>query len=447
MASSIRTFAAAGSQLITVAVAIAIAPGLEAQAPPPIDTALARQYFAEAADVVRRDGGALWGIPFDGTLIFGDQATRSVVASKGDTGGVLRRAGSVWLGTMPGDQNVANTAAEWGGVRWTTIRWSPPAGDSAESRALRAELFAHELWHGIQVRLGLPMNDAPNAHLDEREGRIWLRLEARALHHAVGASGEERRAALQDALRFRAARHARFDSAADAERKLERHEGMASYTGLRLSGRDSAAMIRRARALLDDVDTGLHLARSFAYGTGPAYGILLDDMMPKWRDRVIAGAAPAELLREALPMDGEAGDVAARATRYGYEPVALAERARERERDARRAKLSAILVDGPVLRLPFEQMQMQLDPQHVEPLGAAGTVYRAIRISDRWGVLEAGEGAVLLASDFSHAAVARPADAVAGATGVVRGDGWTLTLAEGYELRAGKRAGDLSAAR
>jgi hypothetical protein len=429
--------------LVTAAAAL----GAQAPTPAPIDTALARRYFDEAAEVARLDGGRLWGIPFDGTLIFGDQATRMVVAAKGDTGGVLRRAGSVWIGTMPSNQNVANTAAEWGGVRWTTVRWPPPPGADPEARALRAELFAHELWHGIQARLGLPMDDAPNAHLDEREGRLWLRLEARALRYALEADGEERRTALQDALLFRGARHARFPDAGEAERKLERHEGMAGYTGLRLSGRDSASMRVRARSLLDDVDGGVHLARSFAYGTGPAYGLLLDELAPGWRDRVIAGAGPAELLRESLSGDDGSGDAVARAARYGYEPIALAELLRERERDARRAELTARLVDGAVVRLPFEQMQMQLDPQHVEPLGAAGTVYRAIRISDRWGVLEAKEGAVLLAPDFSHAAVARPAGLEAGTSGVVRGDGWTLTLADGYRLREGQRAGDLSVVR
>lgn len=413
----------------------------------PIDTALARRYFAEADEVTRRDGGALWGIPFDGAMIFGDPATRAVVAARGDTSGVLQRSGSVWIGTMPSDRNVANTAQEWGGVRWTTVRWPPPAGDDAESRAQRAELFAHELWHGIQARVGLPGEDPPNAHLDEREARLWLRLEARALSRAIGAGGRERREAVADALLFRAARHGRFDGAAAAERQLERHEGMAGYTGLRLSGRDRAGTARRARQLLMALDSAPHLARSFAYGTGPAYGILLDDAMPGWRRRVIAGAGPAELLGESLGSGPPQADAARRATRYGYDDVAGAERLRERERDARRAELTARLIDGKVLRLPFEQMQMQLDPQNVEPLGSAGTVYRAIRISDRWGVLEAKEGAVLLASDFSHAAIALPADAISGATGVIRGDGWTLTLAEGYRLREGERAGDLRAGR
>ena len=411
----------------------------------PIDTALARGYFQEAAAVAQRDAGALWGVPLEGPLIFGDQATRSVVAERGDTAGILHEAGSVWVGTIPADRNVANTAQEWGGVRWITIRWPPPQGEDAEARARRAELFAHEMWHGIQGRLGVSADDPPNAHLDEREGRLWLRLEARALRHALARQGDERTRALRDALRFRGARHARFEGSSIAEGKLERHEGMASYTGLRLSGRDSTSMTHRARDLLAVLDSSPHLARSFAYGTGPAYGLLLDDAVTGWRERILEGAAPAALLADALGMRPAPRDVVG-ASRYGYDAIVQEEAARERERMARRAELTARLVDGPVLRLPFEQMQMQIDPQHVEPLGTAGTVYRTIRIADKWGVLDAKDGAVLIAPDFSYAAVALPKGAEP-EQGVVRGEGWMLTLSEGYRLRKGARSGDLTAGR
>ena len=155
---------------------------------------------------------------------------------------------------------------------------------------------------------------------------------------------------------------------------------------------------------------------------------------------------PTREYRTAADLPPTLGDPVS-ASRYGYDEIAREESARESERLARRAELKALLVDGPVLRLPFEQMQMQIDPQNVERLGPAGTVYRTIRIADRWGVLEAKDGAVLLAPDFSHDAVALPEGVVAGAGSVARGVGWTLTLAEGYRLREGPRASDLTAGR
>ncbi|HEX6643990.1 MAG TPA: hypothetical protein VF037_04900 [Gemmatimonadales bacterium] len=413
-----------------------------------IDTALARAYFAEAAAVKRREAGALWGVPFDGALMFADPGTRAVVAERGDTAGILRRAGSVWTGTMPSDRNVANTAQEFGGVRWTTVVWPPPAGDGAEARARRAELFAHELWHGIQERAGIAVADPVNAHLDGRAGRVWLRLEARALARALETEGAVRKAALADAVAFRRARHAADDSIGLRERQLERHEGMASYTGLVLSGRDSAGMARRARELLASLDTAPHLGRSFAYATGPAYGVLLDGIVPGWRRRVVAGEGPAEILAKAIAARDPAPDeLLVRARAFGQSDIDRAEASRESARAARTAELTRLLVDGPVIRLPFGQMQMQIDPNAAEPLGSAGTVYGAIRISDRWGVLDVKGGAVLLAADFSHAALPLPGGVSVGARGAVEGPGWVLTLAEGFRLAEGARPGDLAVTR
>ena len=43
----------------------------------------------------------------------------------------------------------------------------------------------HELFHRIQPDLGLMTISGNNAHLDTVEGRVWLRLEWRALARAL----------------------------------------------------------------------------------------------------------------------------------------------------------------------------------------------------------------------------------------------------------------------
>jgi hypothetical protein len=54
----------------------------------------------------------------------------------------------------------------------------------------------------------------------------------RALAEALSHDGDGRRAAIRDALDFRARRRALFPGAAEEEDALERNEGMAEYTGL-----------------------------------------------------------------------------------------------------------------------------------------------------------------------------------------------------------------------
>lgn len=127
---------------------------------------------------------------------------------------------------LPEGVPAANTAVDWSGARWTMILWPLP-----DEPAERTRLLAHEMWHRVQNGLGLPASMPTNAHLDSEEGRIWLRLEWRALREALSGQGEPRRSAVADALLFRARRRSIFGAAAAEERALELNEGLAEYTG------------------------------------------------------------------------------------------------------------------------------------------------------------------------------------------------------------------------
>ncbi|HEX8153310.1 MAG TPA: hypothetical protein VF698_09305, partial [Thermoanaerobaculia bacterium] len=107
-----------------------------------------------------------------------------------------------------------------------------------------------------------------------------------------------------------------------------------------------------------------------------------------------------------------------------------AEKRRDDERQSRLRALRARLVDGPLLILPLQSFQMTMDPNGLTPLGDRGTVYRSIAIRDRWGSIEAKDA--LLAADYKSLVV--PAN----------GDGWTLTLNDGWRRTAAQRAGDFT---
>ena len=201
------------------------------QAPAPIPIDSARRAFAEAHALCTADAGRLWGVSLCGPIMFVDAPSRAIVASEGDANGVLSASDGAFVGTLPADQNVANTAVEWSGVRWTQMLW-PLVGDER----LRGTLMMHELFHRAQNQLGLPaMKAGDNAHLDELNGRYYLQLEWRALARALEAHRDaDRREAAMDALRFRAARYRIYPGAAAGERALEQNEGLAEYTGVRL---------------------------------------------------------------------------------------------------------------------------------------------------------------------------------------------------------------------
>jgi hypothetical protein len=402
----------------------------------PIDTALARRYFQQAAELTARDAGRLWGRSLAGLVLFVDPATRTLLAEQPDSGGALRPLGVFYTGQLPTAEPVANTGLRWGGRTWAMLRWPPPVDSLA-----RAILLAHELWHRIQDSLGLPGRDPPNPHLATRDGRLWLRLEGHALRRAVEATAAGRERALRDALRFRAYRRRLFPGADSTERALELNEGLAEYSGVALAAADSAQLRTLVLQRLATLDSVEHFERDFAYHTGAAYGYLLDRLAPGWRVGLKPGDDLAALLGAALgePAGTRASSAMSRATGYGYVAVRREERAREIRRLAHRKELRTRFVTGPVLELPLGQLKLGFDPGLVESLDSLGTLYGSLRLSDRWGVLQTDASGGLIAADWSRLVVPAPAD-----TGGRRllGPGWVLELAPGWKLVPGLRPRD-----
>src|SRR5260370_17044289 len=125
---------------------------------------------------------------------------------------------------------VANTAVSWAGVEWTVVVWRAP-----QYKSPRMRLMLHECFHRVQKKIGLPPADSMNGHLDSLDGRIWLQMEWRALEHALWQRGDERQRDIADALYFRNFRRSLFPDAAARETILKMNEGMAEYTGMKLS--------------------------------------------------------------------------------------------------------------------------------------------------------------------------------------------------------------------
>lgn len=406
----------------------------QAPAPLPIDTALARRYFQEAAALTDRDGGRLWGRSLAGPLLFVDRASRAAVAAEPDREGLLAPAGALYVGALPVSENVANTAFRWGGVTWAMVAW-PVESDSLE----RSVLLAHELWHRVQDSLGFSMASPTNAHLGQRDGRLWLRLEGRALRRALTQEGASRVRTLRDAIAFRRARRALFRGADSVERALELNEGLAEYTGIVIAA--EALPVRRALVdiRLAALDTLTNLERSFAYRTGPAYGFFLDAVAPEWRASASRRDDLAFLLESRLGRLTGTGTLATRAAPYGYAAVRTEERARATRQAARMASLRKRFVIGPVLELPLAEMKMGFDPGLVESLDGVGSVYGALRLTDRWGVLQCDASGGLIAGDYTRVIVPAPAS-ITGRR--LTGPGWMLELGAEWRIVPGRRSGD-----
>jgi hypothetical protein len=395
-----------------------------------VDTTAALKALHEFSQACARDGGALWGRTLCGPIALVDPETRLVVANQPDSAGTWTARGDGWVGTLPAHLGLANTAFELGGTRWAMILL--PLSEDAFARAA---LLLHESFHRIQPGLALWGSGGPCPHLDTRDGRVWLRMELRALAAALRTRDDTSRRAVEDALTFRAWRQHQFPGADTLEARLEIQEGLAEYTGDALAMRYLGAGEDRVADDVARFEKRRSYVRSMAYGTGPALGLLLDRAAPGWRGRITRESKLSGLLagtagRVTFPKDS--AHVRQRAVRYGLGEVEGQEDAREHERQARAADYRARLVDGPTLMLRASQLGGSFDPNTLFPLGAHGMVYPTGSFMAEWGTLEVDSGGALVGPHWNTVAVPAPTNISARP---VRGAGWTLTLADGWTVR------------
>lgn len=416
---------------------------------PAIDAGKARQYFAEAKALSDRDNRALWKVPLCGPLLFVDRSTRYAVANQADAEGKLKPLDGVFVGTAPEELGVANTATKWAGVEWTMVVWPLP-----QYKQPRLRLMMHECFHRVQAQIGLPPTDAQNGHLDSLEGRIWLQMEWRALEHAFWQGGEERKRDAADAVYFRNYRRSFFPTAAaHNENAMETHEGMAEYTGFKLSTSSAEEYAVAVAAWLRSAPTRTpSYGRSFAYTSGPAYGGLLDAAGKDWRTGLKPAADLGQLLARTyglrVPADTNKTEALRRAERYDGAEVVAIETEKEQTHQARIAATKKLFVDGPVLVLqPGQQFNFTFDPNAVLALDEKFTLYEDdIQVTDEWGLLKTTEGALIVRENgkFVRVQVPAPADA---SKMPLSGKGWTLELKPGWEVVPQGRPGDFAVQR
>ena len=403
--------------------------------PPPVaaqvDQQRAQEYFKEAQVLCERDGGRLWGVSICGPMVIADGRTQTFATSQPAPEGARPRV----LG-------IVNAPVQWGGATWAAYIWDDVANRTPRERN---ELFLHELFHGVQSRLGLGAPARETEHLDAADGRYWLRLEWRALARALRESGRQRSSAVRDAVAFRQARRTLYPACVEDERGQEIGEGLAAYTGTVLAAESAADAIASVIDLLVDTETAAleaSFVRTFAYVSGPAYGVLLDVSSPGWTRRVRGTDDLGTLVMRALALQ-PATDATASATRYGGAEIRASEQRREHQRQQRLAELRQRFVDGPVLVIPGGGSGMS-DSRGATVIPGIGTVYFGpYRASGGWGALEAETG-VLIASDGRSRRVSAP---VRRDDGTFAGDGWTFRVAPGWVVREGARRGDYEVVR
>ena len=353
--------------LVTTIAAVTVPPP---SAPPQVLTFLER--CGEA-------GKRLWGRSLCAPVVIVDPKT-----------GQYRTTATPPSAALPSTR--ANTAFDWGGEKWIMVLEPLPS----DSGALDALLF-HEAFHVHQSALGLPANNSLADHLGTAQGRYLIRLEWKALGAALRASGAAQRSHIAQALAFRATRLAHDPKAAESERLQMRHEGLANYTGAALTFQPQAFALKE----LEGGPKRPSLARSFAYVSGPAWGLLLDRFQPGWRLRLKSGLDLPDMV-------GVRPASVARADDYGGGAILAEETAAASVREASIRRAVAETAENRGLKLPLSQMQMNFDPNQVLTAPDGSPLYPKISLSDRWGRIEVDGFPLRMKSDYTAAYVRWP---------------------------------------
>jgi hypothetical protein len=391
---------------------------------------LAQRWFEEATKLCERDAGRLWGVSLCGPMVIVDQATGTRATSRSEP-----------EGPPPRLSGFADGPVSWGGLRW----FSWPLYMLADTDAdVRQQNMLHGLFHRIQPELEFMQgnSDGFNEHLDTLEGRVWMQLEWRALRRALESSGSDGAEAIADALAFRLERRRLFPGAADNERRDEIREGLASYTGIAAWADSPADAHGAAASALPVGEAQWSFVGQFEAASGPAYGVLLDDLMPGWR-RQLRGTSDLGNLLASATNRPPTTDVAVAAARYDGAALRISEEARDRAQQARVAELRQRFVDGPVLTMPAGGSGTS-DSRGSVGIPGVGTVFFSnYTLSAQWGRLNANDG-VLRAVDGATLSV--PVTGPLGGT-TLQGDGWSATLNSGWVVRPAARPGSFTIVR
>jgi hypothetical protein len=386
------------------------------------------KYFSEVEAATKKFTD-LWNLDLYGPILLVDPQTREIIAANDDSLHVLQPSGEVFRGRLPLEVNIANTSVSWNGVRWAMIMLPLP-----DSLTERNNLLAHELFHRIQPELGFTASNPANAHLNNQNGRIYLRLELEALKKALRQGpGKKQKDHLTDAMVFRCFRNSLYQGSATEENLLELNEGLAEYTALVISGRTGIALQRHLISEIDKFYSNPTFVRSFAYHTLPAYGIILQTKNPGWNKDLSNETDFSEYLRKALkitlPADLKTAAEKASAD-YNGEVISKEEHHREIKRQKLVGEYIKRYTVDPHVELVFEKMSVSFDPRNIFPVDTKGAYYSTIRISDEWGILDVSNGA-LMSQDWDKIYLSVPVK-IQGQK--VSGPGWVLDLNDTHKL-------------
>ncbi len=347
--------------------------------------------FENLKKVSDADKGKLWGKTLYGPTMFVDVQTRNLVANQQNKENSFEQKGDLFFGQLPEDIIIANTSISYCGEDWTCVIW-----DGSRDLLTNTHLLIHESLHRIQDEIGLPSCGSSNQHLDETEGELLLKLELGILKDLLQNDSKDLSEGLCDAMTVRKYRQTMFPNG--NENQFECHEGMAEYTAFKLLPLDNDnEAIRKglvAAAIAKGMD-GSGFGNSFAYLTGPAYGLLIDEMIPDWRNGIRSGKTIPDVISTeiAIPDTVDNAEIERLSARYNLTEYLNKERSRLEARDKEDAELRDRFSESKWLVIPNDNINFGFNPsERLVAYDTIGVICNTMQLRGSFGTLEVGNG-------------------------------------------------------
>jgi hypothetical protein len=393
-------------------------------------TEKASRYFSEIEQICNRDSGKLWGENLYGPIIFVDRATRRIIANQPDKDGLLKSKDGVYTGLYPKESLISNAPLVYGGTQYAMT----PVQDTDDDYRIKARAI-HSLYHRFQQKNGIASVMFNANNMDEKEARLFIKLEWKALRKAINTEGEESQLALRDALIFRGSNRELYHKYAAEENRFETYEGLAAFTFTKLCTNTPEEYKFQLFDLLDHVYSMESYSRSYGGIHGALYATLLYkkgyDLRQIKTDSFDMGDAVRKLYNIELPVICR--DVGGSlAVNYGLDGIIKEEAKRDQSIKESILSQSNTFTQKPVVFLELESPYFDFEPEEVHALDSLGTLYNSIRVSDNWGKLTVEEGGCLVSNNLKFLRVT--AKSFKTDKNHVSGDGWHLILNNDWEL-------------
>jgi len=388
------------------------------------------EVFQILKEHLSKENSKLWNHQIYGPLLLIDKKSKTIIANEADKEGALVKNGDVYVGILPNEINTANTAINWNGKRWAMVMLPLPTDEN-----VRLNLLIHELFHGIQPEIGFEKLYSKDCnHLDQLEGRVYLKMELEALKKALTFDDiDKQKKHVKNALRFRLYRQHLFSDAKENENSLEINEGLAEYTGVILSNRTDKEIKKHFIQYIDELYENPTFIRSFAYRTIPVYGYFMKQIDDSWNIDLnkeinltdfIVNFFDAEItnpnIDTLLQIQKE----------YGYVNILQFENERDQKQKLLLEALEEKFQKKPVLNIPLQNMKIAFNPGNLIPFKGMGTVYPNLRIIDDWGVLSV-ENDALVSKNFTYVIISEPTEIN---ENLIKGKGWELELNKKWKI-------------